>query len=137
MDAGVLILDGAAMSANAPEELHGLIAAAINAGDVAAYAGLHEADATAVFPTDGSIVRGRAEMRQALKPVLTLAPRIENRVIGKLERGGLALTHARWALTASESDGHVIELGGIATIVSRLQPDGSWLIALENTLSPG
>jgi len=125
------------MTAKVPEELHRLIAAAINAGDVDAYADLHEPDATAIFPTDGSIVHGRAEMRAALRPVLALTPRIENTVAGKLERDGLALTHARWALTASESDGQVIELGGVGTIVSRRQPDGLWRIALANTLSPG
>jgi ketosteroid isomerase-like protein len=41
-----------------------------------------------------------------------------------------------WALTASERDGQVIELAGRGTIVSRRQPDGSWRIVLENTLTP-
>ena len=50
----------------------------------------------------------------------------EIEVVGKLESDGLALTHARW---------RVGEMSGYGTIVSRRQPDGSWLIALDNPLS--
>jgi ketosteroid isomerase-like protein len=80
------------------------------------------------------VASGRASIRRAVEPVFALGPRIENEVVGKLEGDGVALIHTRWALTASEPDGQVLELGGDGTIVVRRQPDGNWRIALENTL---
>ena len=124
------------MPATAPEEIYALLAAAMNAGDLDAFIDLHEPDARTIVPTDGRVVSGAAELRAALEPIFALSPRIENEVVGKLEGNGLALTHARWALTASEPNGQVIELTGRETLVSRRQADGSWRIVLENTLSP-
>jgi uncharacterized protein (TIGR02246 family) len=123
------------MLASAPEEIPSLLAAAMNAGDLDAFVELHESDASTIVPTDGSVASGRAEIRRAVEPVFALGPRIENEVVGKLVGDGLALIHTRWALTALERDGQVVALGGRGTIVSRRQPDGSWRIALENTLS--
>jgi ketosteroid isomerase-like protein len=47
----------------------------------------------------------------------------------------MALTHARWTVTGSDG-GRPIEMSGRGTIVSRRQPDGSWRIVLENSMSP-
>ena len=124
------------MSADAPEQIPALLAAAMNAGDLDAFIELHEPEAQSVVPTDGTPVTGRAEIRRAVEPVFALTPTLENEVIAKLASDQLALIHTRWALTASEADGQVIEMSGRGTIVSRRQPDGSWRIALENTLSP-
>jgi uncharacterized protein (TIGR02246 family) len=124
------------MPADAPEQIHALLAAAMNAGDLDAFVDLHEPDACTIVPTDGRLVSDAAELRAALEDIFALSPRLENEVIGELDGDGLALTHARWALTASEPNGQVIELAGRGTIVSRRQPDGSWRIALANTLSP-
>jgi uncharacterized protein (TIGR02246 family) len=124
------------MPASAPEEIHALLAAAMNAGDLDAFIDLHEPDARTIVLTDGRMVSGAAELRTALEPIFALSPRIENEVIGKLEGNGLALTYARWALTASGPNGQVIELTGRGTLVSRRRADGSWRIVLENTLSP-
>ncbi len=124
------------MPATTPEEILPLLAAAINAGDIDAFIELHEPDARSIVPTDGRVVSGAKEIRGALEPIFDLSPTIENECVAKLEAGELALIHTRWALTASQPDGQVIELAGRGTIVSRRQPDGSWRIALENPLSP-
>jgi uncharacterized protein (TIGR02246 family) len=123
------------MLSNAPEQIPSLLAAAMNAGDIDAFVELHEPDAKTIVPTDGSVASGRASIRRAVEPVFALRPRIENEVVGILEGDGVALIHTRWALTASERDGQVVELGGAGTIVVRRQSDGVWRIALENTLS--
>lgn len=113
-----------------------LLAAAMNAGDLDAFVEVHEPDASSIVPTDGRVVRGAGEIRRAVQPIFALVPRLVNEVIGTLEGGELALVHTRWAMTAAQRDGQVIELTGCGTIVSRRQPDGSWRIVLENTLSP-
>ena len=124
------------MPAKAPEEIPALLAAAMNAGDLDAFIELHERNATTVVPTEGKLVTGKAKMRAALEPIFAAQPRIENEVVGRLEDDGLALVHTRWALSGSDPDGHAVELAGRGTIVARRQPDQSWLIVLENPVSP-
>jgi uncharacterized protein (TIGR02246 family) len=123
------------MSARSPEEIHALIAAAFNAGDLDAFADLHEEDATVVVPPGGAPVSGSEAIRAAVKPTFALDPNVRIDVVGKLEGAGLALTHARWRLVGTDR-GERVELTGRGTIVSRRQPDGSWRIALDNPMSP-
>jgi len=122
-------------SAHSPEEIHALIAAAVNDGDLDAFIALHEERATTIVPTDGRRVSGHAEIRAALAPVFALRPTARIDVLAKLEADGLALTHARVHVTATDGDAPV-EISGRGTIVSRRQPDGSWLIVLDNPVSP-
>lgn len=122
------------MPASSPEEIHALIAAAFNAGDLDAFIDLHEPDASSIVPPGGDLARGTDEIRTALEPIFAVGPKIEIEVVGKLEGDGLALTHARLALEGLDPNGQAVELRG--TIVSRRQPDGTWLIVLDNPMSP-
>ena len=124
------------MPASTPEEINALLAAAFNAGDLDAFLDLHEPGATAIVPPDGKRASGTLEIRRAVEPILALEPKFESEVVGMLEGNGIAMTHARWALEAYDPKGRPLELAGRGTIVSRRQPDGSWLIVLDNPLSP-
>ncbi len=121
------------MGANTPEEIHLLIAAAFDAGDLDAFLDLHEPDAASVVPPGGAVARGKAEIRAALEPIFAQSPKVEIEVVGKLEAEGLALTHARVMLSGLEPGGPSVLRG---TIVSRRQPEGNWLIVLDNPMSP-
>jgi ketosteroid isomerase-like protein len=112
------------MSARTPEEVHALLEAALNARDPDAFAAVFEPDAVMIAPPHGEVIRGRTAIRASVEPMMGTTGEIE--VVGKLEANGLALTHARWRLG---------EMSGYGTIVSRRQPDGSWLIVLDNPLS--
>jgi uncharacterized protein (TIGR02246 family) len=125
------------MPAQNPEQTHALLEAAFNAGDVDAFADVYEEDAALLVPPDGELVVGRDEIRAALAPQFALeqkAARIE--VIAKVETDGLALTNAHWRLAGTDADGNAVELAGSGTIVSRRQPDGTWLIVLDRPVRP-
>jgi hypothetical protein len=47
------------MPARSPEEIHALIAAAFESGDLDAFVDLHEKDAVSIVPPDGRRVSGR------------------------------------------------------------------------------
>lgn len=123
------------MQADTPEELHALLAAAFNRGDVDAFLAIYEPDAAMTMPPGGEVVQGAAAIRAAVEPLFAARPRFDSRVVAKLEVDGIALTHARWTLSAA-ADGEGREESGSGTVVSRRQPDGRWLIALDNPLSP-
>ncbi len=123
------------MPAHSPEEIHALIAEAINTADVDAFVDLHEDDATTLVPPDGRQVTGRAAIRTAIEPIFALGPRAQIEVVGKLEHNGLALTHARVHVAAGRR-AELLDVCGRGTVVSRRQPDGTWRIVLDNPMSP-
>lgn len=115
------------MTARTPEEVHALLEAAFNARDADAFAATFEPNATMVVPPEGEVVTGREEIRRSMATVIADGPSADIEVVRKLQVDGLALTHARWTLG---------EMSGYGTIVSRRQPDGTWLIVLDNPLTP-
>ena len=124
------------MSADSPEEVHDVLMAAFTAGDVEGFVRTYEEDATLVVPPDEVLVHGRDEIRRAVAPTFALKPRGEVTVLKKIASDGLALTQARWRLVGTGENGQTIELTGDGTIVSRRQPDGTWLVVLDNPLRP-
>ena len=120
------------MPARKPEEIQPLLAAAFNSGDIDAFLDLHEDDAT-VRPPTGGRASGRDAIRASVAPIFALRPTIRNEVLDCVRGDGLALVHARWELRGSDA-GQAVELSGVATVVSRRGPDGSWRIVLEDTI---
>jgi uncharacterized protein (TIGR02246 family) len=123
------------MPAHSPEEIHALLAAAVNARDLDAFVDLHEDNATVIVPPEGRRVSGKDAIRAATEPIFALGPHAEIEVVGKLQADELALTHARVKVVATDGD-EPLEISGRGTIVSRRQPDGSWHIVLDNPMSP-
>lgn len=122
--------------ARTPEALHAIIEDAFNRGDLDAYVGAHDEDATVVVPPEGDAVHGSEAIRAATAPLMALRPRMTIEVRGKVEGDGVALTYARWTLTGTAPDGSAIDLGGRATVVSRQKPDGTWRVVIDNPVSP-
>jgi uncharacterized protein (TIGR02246 family) len=137
MDAARRLAHGVVMKAHTPEDTHALLAAAVNAGDIDAFAAVYEANAQLIVPPDGVLATGREAIREALRPTFALnaaTARID--VVEKLESDGLALTQANWHIAGTDDRGAAVELAGRGAIVSRRQPDGSWLIVLDNPIAP-
>jgi uncharacterized protein (TIGR02246 family) len=123
------------MPARTPEEIHALIEAAFNTGDLDAFVGLHEDGATTIVPPEGRRATGHDEIRAALTPIFALRPRARIEVLDKVESGGVALTRARLHVVAAATDpSRSLEVSGRGTIVSRRQPDGSWRILIDDPI---
>lgn len=122
---------GAKMPARKPEEIHDLFAQALSAGDVDAVISLYEPDAI-LAPQPGQVVRGRAAIREALAGYLALKPVFTLQSSKVIQSGDIALLHSKWAITETDPGGGTTELAVQPTQVVRRQPDGVWLVVIDN-----
>jgi uncharacterized protein (TIGR02246 family) len=123
------------MSPDSPEEVLASIAAAVNTHDLDAFVALHEPNAAVVVPPEGLVrASGHDAIRRALEPLFDRAPSVKVDLHGMLRSGGLAMSHTHFAVTLTDDDGERVESAGVGTVVSREQPDGSWLIVFDYPL---
>jgi len=102
-----------------PEDLERLFVERLNAGDVEGLVALYEPDAVMALP-DGRTATGTPELRAALTALVADAPTVEpGHQQPTLRSGELALTSARFGD------------GAVTVEVARCQPDGTWLLVLD------
>jgi uncharacterized protein (TIGR02246 family) len=104
---------------------------AINRGDLDGAAALYEPNAVLVVQP-GTIARGSQEIRAALGGFIALKPTLSAQAQQVVEAQDLALYVARWSLEGTDPAGRPVSMGGDSSDILRRQPDGRWLIALDN-----
>ncbi|HWR53118.1 MAG TPA: SgcJ/EcaC family oxidoreductase [Bryobacteraceae bacterium] len=120
------------MPARTPEEMHAAFAEAFNSGDLEALVALYEPDAVFVGAPD-QIAKGTAAIRAALREMLASSPALDIETTGIYSSDdGIALTHGRWTISGLEPDGGTVKMTGKSSEVLRRQPDGSWLVVIDN-----
>jgi ketosteroid isomerase-like protein len=123
---------GTRMSASTPEEVHRLFAERFNAGDLDGLMELYE-DGVAMAAQPGQVVVGSEAVRGALEAFLAMHGTLELKSRYVISTGELAQIVADWTLTGSGEDGKPTTLlSGAGTDVVRKQPDGSWLLIIDN-----
>ena len=80
----------------------------------------------------GQLARGTAQLRDALAGFIALRPVLRSETQHVMESEDVALYLGRWSLRGTDPAGNAVVLGGESTDVLRRQPDGRWLIALDN-----
>src|SRR5215217_8228092 len=119
------------MPARTPEEVARLFAEAFSAHDLEALMALYEPEAT-LIPQPGQVVTGTEAIREALSGFLALKPKYELEFKRAFQAGDIALLFSEWTLSATDPDGNAVEMEGRTSDVARRQPDGSWLVVIEN-----
>ena len=107
------------------------LANALNRGDVEAALMLYEANAV-LIAQPGRLARGPTELRAALKQFVALKPALRTQAQSVVEVDDIALYIGRWTLHGTDPSGQAIAMGGESSDVLRKQPDGRWLIAIDN-----
>ncbi len=121
------------MSARTAEDVHHLFTQFLLAGDLDGMVGLYEADAVAVMvPQPGPIVRGHAAIREGLGKLLAFRPQFELQILKTLEIDDIAILYARWNFAGTDPEGNAVRMTGLTSDVVRRQPNGSWLLAIDN-----
>ena len=117
--------------ATTPAQLMTLFAARASSGDADGLIALYEPEA--VFePQFGVVLRGLDEIRSALTELAALRPRIG--YVGEPDVvivDDIAVVSNTWSMTAELPDGSTHREGGISADVLRRQPDGSWLVLID------
>ncbi len=121
------------MSARTAEDVHHLFTQFFLAGDLDGMVGLYEPDAVAVMvPQPGPVVRGHAAIREGLSELLAFKPQFELQIQKTLEIEDIAILYARWNFVGTDPDGNDVRVTGLTSDVVRRQPDGSWLLIIDN-----
>ena len=109
---------------------------AINSGDLESALGLYEAGASLVAQP-GRVAKGAAGLREALAGFIALKPTLTSDEYRIIEAGDVALYCSRWRLRGTDPDGKEIQMDGLSSDVLRRQPNGNWLIAIDNPWGAG
>jgi len=117
--------------ARKPGDVHPLFVAAFNAGDLDALMQCFEPEACFVSKS-GRVAAGAEAVREAYRRTLANKPRMDLEVRKVLPAGPeLALVIVPFTQKAATPDGPM-EWRSVATDIVRQQPDGSWLLVLDN-----
>jgi uncharacterized protein (TIGR02246 family) len=107
------------------------LASAINRGDVEAALALYEPNA-ALIAQPGRLAHGATELRAAIKQFIALRPTLHTQAQSVVEVDDIALYVGRWTLHGTDPTGQAIAMGGESSDILRKQPDGRWLVAIDN-----
>jgi ketosteroid isomerase-like protein len=117
--------------ATRPEELYPALGEAYNAGDLEAMLSLYEPRAAFVIKP-GRVTEGPAELRAALQYLIDLRGRLSARPDSFVRSGDVTLVLGTFTLSGRRRDGTPLERASRFADVLRRQPDGRWLIAVDN-----
>jgi uncharacterized protein (TIGR02246 family) len=115
-----------------PEEVLEVVAQAINSGDVDAQTAIYEPDAYFNFEPGQSPVTGIQAIREAFTGFLAMKPNITMKLLSCNQAGDIAVVRNAWHMTCTGQDGNPREMTGQSVSVLRRQPDGNWLVLVDN-----
>jgi uncharacterized protein (TIGR02246 family) len=113
------------------ENLYPALSEAYNAGDLDAVLSLYDPKAVFVIKP-GRVTESPAELRAAIQHVIALGARLTIDPQSFIRSDDLTLVLGTFTLSGSRSDGTPLKRTSRFADVLRRQPDGRWLIAVDN-----
>lgn len=114
-----------------PADTHRLFVEACNAGDVESLVAMYEPDAV-IVERNGDRTQGTAAIRSHIERLLAMRPTMRLLGSATIFNGDLAQLSSWWRCSATAPDGSAIEMECHGSELDRRQPDGSWLIVIDN-----
>jgi len=114
-----------------PEQLHPALMAAYNAGDLEGVLQLYDPDAVFVIKP-GHVTEGAAQLRAALQRLVDLRGQLTIRPQSFVGSDDVLLVLGAYSLSGRRRDGTPFDIESGFADVLRRQPDGRWLIAVDN-----
>ena len=117
---------------------HDKINSTIDTNNSAVYVGDMDA-ILATFEPNGVLMgqpgipaMGTPALRAAFKQFIAINPKISVTSHEVIQAGDIALHSSTWKMSGETPDGHPIEQSGFSVVVLRKQPDGRWLMVIDN-----
>ena len=121
------------MAAHTPEESHLEWKKAFHAGDLDGLVAMYEPGAAVMSAPGGEVVYEPAAVREVLQGFLALGADFDLRIQRTIRSGDIAIVYSRWTMTGGTgADGNEVNLTGQTSDVVRRQPDGTWLLVIDN-----
>ena len=114
-----------------PEDLHPALCEAFNAGDLEALLAIYDPNAVFVIKP-GRVTEGPEELRAVLERLVDLRGRLTVTPQSFARSDDLVLVLGTFTLASRRSDGTAVERASRFADVLRRQPDGHWLLAVDN-----
>lgn len=114
-----------------PEELHPALTTAYNAGDLESMLALYDPKAVFVIKP-GRVTDGPEELRTALRRLIELRGHLTIHPHAFVRSDDVVLVLGKYTLSGRRRDGTPLELESRFADVLRRQPDGRWLLAVDN-----
>jgi uncharacterized protein (TIGR02246 family) len=105
--------------------------AAVAAGNMDAILATYEPNAV-LIGQPGMPATGTAALREAFKQFLFLNPKIKIVSQDLIQSSDIALHSYTWKMSGKTPDGNPVEQSGFSIVVLRKQPDGRWLMVIDN-----
>ncbi|WP_119270763.1 YybH family protein [Taklimakanibacter deserti] len=104
---------------------------AVAARDIEGILATYEPDAV-VVGQPGKPAMGTPALREAFKQFLALDPKLDVARHEVIQAGDIALHSYTWKMSGKVPGGAPIEQSGLSVVVLRKQPDGRWLMVIDN-----
>jgi uncharacterized protein (TIGR02246 family) len=114
-----------------PEELHPALTAAFNAGDLESVLALYDPMAVFVIKP-GRVTEGPAQLRAALQRLIERHGHLTIEPDDFVGSDDVVLALGRYTLSGRRRDGTPFRSESRFADVLRRQPDGRWLLAIDN-----
>ncbi len=105
--------------------------AAVAAGDIEGVLATFEPDGVLVGEP-GMIAKGTPALREAFRQFIAINPKITITNHEIIQADDIALHSSTWKMSGLAPDGSSIEQSGSSVVVLRKQPDGKWLMVIDN-----
>ena len=102
-----------------------------NRGNIDFLMTLYEMDAC-FASKPGQAVNDLDNIRRTLQDFIHMGAKLEAIVRRVIQASDLALLITEWSINGNEPDGKPFNLVGRGTVVLRQQPNGTWLMVIEN-----
>lgn len=110
-----------------PEDVHAMLAAAFNTGDVTTVMSMYDVTGI-IVPEPGKPVSGKEQFEEAIKAILSIKGKMEIKTVYCLRTGNIAIGRSEWNIT----DGDEVKISAKGIEVMKQQDDGTWKIAIDH-----
>ena len=114
-----------------PEDIYPAFSEAYNAGDLETLVSLYDPQAVFVIKP-GRVTKSPAELRSAMQHLVALRGRLSVNPRTFIRSDDLVLVLGTFTLSGHRGDGTPFERTSRFADVLRRQPDGRWLLAVDN-----